>query len=524
MGQNSTIIMKHWMLTALLLPTIACAQKEFPKIWEAKFTVDADWKSCTDDLQYVIGGDMSEVEMLDGNTGKSLWTYNFKEKNGVKKCENMKMDDASGTLEVTLQQNGKDAPLETFHLDFRTGQPVGESELTQREVKIKTRVRRQGWCHDEATDTWVETSYDSKLFMNAGGGTKLNITVEASGGNKWKANFTGKVVRHLNNDMLPSSEGQVILSVTSGQGKVFVVYEGITCIDITTGKILWTTTFDNVQISGGLKIVQEIGRSAMPLIAADGVYVCDFTKGERTIKKLDLATGAVIWSADKLKQNDIVSKLILDGGNLIARFGGLIRIEEYIPGMNGNPSVYKVKYSFEGSSALHAFDAATGRPTWDTEAMELGDNFKKSECTVYGSPGRVYACGDKNIYIFESATGKVLNQAGYDTKAIGKASALYPFHEAIMIEGEKGVAQVDAELAPKYATNTGKCLMTEFEGDAFIVWTGKKPDERNEFVRLDPATGTIMGNMSDCRWPHFDTTGDRFVMFDGKKAMMYRTN
>ncbi|MEO5585130.1 MAG: PQQ-binding-like beta-propeller repeat protein [Flavobacteriales bacterium] len=523
--------MKHWILTALLIPSIASAQKEFPKVWETKFNVDVAWKSYTDDLQYVIGGDMSEVEMLDGNTGKSLWTYNFKEKNGVKKCESMKMDDASGTLEVSIQKKGKDAPLETFHLDFRTGQPVGDSELSQREVKVaksKSKGMRpaayQSSCTDEATNTTLDLSYDAKRFMSAKGGTDLNLTVTASGGNTWNTSFTGKVVRHLNNDMLPSNEGDVILGVTSGHGKVFVIYEGITCLDIKTGKVLWNTTFDNVQTSGGLKVTQEIGRSAMPLVAADGVYVCDFTKGERTIKKLDLTTGSVIWTADKLKKNDIVSKLILDGGNLVARFGGLIRVEEYIPGMNGNPDVYKVSYSFEGSSALHAFDAATGKPTWDTEAMELGDNFKKSECNIYGTAGRIYACGDKNIYIFDASTGKILKQAEYNAKTIGKATALYAFNGAIMIEGEKGVAQMDAELTPKFATNTGKCLMTEFQGDAFIVWTGKKPEERNEFLRLDPVTGTIMGSISDCRWPHFDPTGDRFVMFDGKKAMLYRTN
>lgn len=521
--------MKHLMLAALLIPGIATAQKEFPKVWEGKFTVDANWKGFTEDLQYVLGGDLTEVEMLDGNTGKSLWIYNFKEKNGVKKCESWKMDDESGTLEVAVQQKGKDAPLETFHLDYRTGQPVGESELTQREakkkaVKFKSRRVVQSLTWDEATDTYVHLSYDAKRIMSAMGGTNLDITVRASGGNAWETSFTGKVVRHLNNDMLPAEEGDVILRVTSSHGKVFVIYEGITCLDLATGKVLWNTTFDNVQTSLGLKVKQEIGRSAMPLVAPDGVYLCDFTKGERTIKKLDLNTGAVIWSADKLRKNDIVSQLILDGGNLIARFGGVIRIEEYIPGTNGNPDVYKVSYSFEGSSALHAFDAATGKPAWDTEAMELGDNFKKSECAVLGTPGRVYACGDKNIYIFEAASGKVLGQAGYDTKAIGKATALYSFNGSIMMEGEKGIAQVDLELAPKFATNTGKCLMTEYQGNAFIVWTGKKPEERNEFVRLDPATGTIMGGMRDCPRPHFDTTGDRFVKFDGNKAMMYRTN
>ncbi|MBK7110865.1 MAG: hypothetical protein IPH60_00225 [Flavobacteriales bacterium] len=64
-----------------------------------------------------------------------------------------------------------------------------------------------------------------------------------------------------------------------GPRPVFVVYEGITCLDLGTGKVLWSTTFDNTETSLGLKAKQVIGRAAMPLPAADGVYVCDFSKG-----------------------------------------------------------------------------------------------------------------------------------------------------------------------------------------------------------------------------------------------------
>ena len=171
---------------------------------------------------------------------------------------------------------------------------------------MRSRAVNQSSCTDVASNTVVDVGYDAKRFMNAKGGSELNITVEASGGHAWKQNFTGRVVRHLTNNYLPADEGDVILSITTGQGKVFVVYEGITCLDLVTGKLLWSTTFDNVETSGALKVKQEIGRAAMPLIAADGVYICDFSKDERSIKKLDLATGAVIWTADKLKKDDIV--------------------------------------------------------------------------------------------------------------------------------------------------------------------------------------------------------------------------
>ncbi|MBK7110863.1 MAG: hypothetical protein IPH60_00215 [Flavobacteriales bacterium] len=75
-----------------------------------------------------------------------------------------------------------------------------------------------------------------------------------------------------------------------------------------------------------------------------------------------------------------------------------------------------------------------------------------------------------------------------------------------------------------YATNTGQCLLTEMRGDAFIVWTGKKADDRNEFIRFDPSTGAIMGKLEGCYRPRFDFSGDRFVRFDNPKVMLYRTN
>ncbi|MBK6883451.1 MAG: hypothetical protein IPH05_11000 [Flavobacteriales bacterium] len=55
--------------------------------WEGKFSVDPRWNAVSPDLAYVVAGDMEEIEMLDGTTGKALWKYNFREKHGVKQCE-----------------------------------------------------------------------------------------------------------------------------------------------------------------------------------------------------------------------------------------------------------------------------------------------------------------------------------------------------------------------------------------------------------------------------------------------------
>ena len=57
-----------------------------------------------------------------------------------------------------------------------------------------------------------------------------------------------------------------------------------------------------------------------------------------------------------------------------------------------------------------------------------------------------------------------------------------------------------------------------------IVWTGKATDDRNEFIRFDPAAGKVMGQVEDCPRPRFNGTGDRFARFVGPKVTMFRTN
>ena len=56
---------------------------------------------------------------------------------------------------------------------------------------------------------------------------------------------------------------------------------------------------------------------------------------------------------------------------------------------------------------------------------------------------------------------------------------------------ESGFARLSADLAPVYATNTGKCLLTEMRGDAFIVWTGKGMSARKIFVN-DGSITTVL--------------------------------
>ncbi|MBP8822921.1 MAG: PQQ-binding-like beta-propeller repeat protein [Flavobacteriales bacterium] len=526
--------MRTLLSVLLLCPFTLLAQQEFPTVWQSEFTLASGWNATTPDLAFVIGGDATAVAVLDGATGKQLWGIKFKEKYGVKECEDWNADHETETVKVELQKE-KNGPTTIVYLDYRTGAEVGSDQLParkkaahQRKTSAVARGQRihHSACFDAASSTTVSLEFDDRLLKSAMGGTKLNLTATASGGHNWTTSFEGKVVAHLVHDMLPAEEGPVILNVLTAHGKVLVVYEGVTCLDLATGQVLWNTSFDYTGTSVGLKAKQEIGRAAMPLITADGVYLADLSKGQRTMKKLDPNTGAVLWTADKLDEDDIVSELLVAGGNLVARFGGVVRYEIFVPNPNGGvgDGTYKVEYAFEGKTSLRAYDAATGKALWNTDAMDLADNFKKGECNILSDGTQIQALGEKNIYVFDAATGKVMQQVDYNSKTIGKALRCYPYNGLLLIEGEKGIAAMGPDLHLKYATNTGKCLLSELRGDAFIVWTGKEPGDLNQFIRFDPATGAVLGKLEGCYRPRFDSTGDRFVRFDKDKVILYRTN
>ncbi|MBK7113773.1 MAG: hypothetical protein IPH60_15185 [Flavobacteriales bacterium] len=125
----------------------------FPMVWEGKFSVDPRWNAVSPDLAYVVAGDMEEIEMLDGITGKALWKYNFKEKHGVKQCEDWIAHHDTETIEVITQKD-KNAPREVNYLDYRTGQVVAESQLAARNRDRGT-LKRSGFVPKRINKTEV---------------------------------------------------------------------------------------------------------------------------------------------------------------------------------------------------------------------------------------------------------------------------------------------------------------------------------------------------------------------------------
>jgi len=520
------ILLLLLLYSAVLLP----AQSEFKKEWEIKVSVDPRWNESMNDLSLVLVGDLSEIQMLDGQTGKVLWNFNAKSKLGVKTLEDwFFLRDIEGEPVKIIYKKPKEDKNTILFLDPRTGEIA--ANYTQESLKNKVEkpskndsklVNAQS-IFDDASQTSFEIFYSDKKIKSAmGKGTELDISILAMGQNVWTSELKVRAVRHLNQDLLAKDEPEMMIGLMVMNNKVLVISEGIIALDIKTGAEQWRSTFDNVQTSVGLKVEQQIGRSAMPTASKDAIYISDFSDNVKSIKKLDLATGNQLWTGNKFKSGDVVSQMIAFDNVLVAKFGGLIRVEKFIPNANGGigDGTYKIEYVYEGESEIKAFDAASGKELWTASGI-TGQTLKKAQTGILKDGNKLIFCTDISLIVLDPLTQKILSETPLNSKAIGVVQYLFKHANSYIIEGTSGIQSVSDSGTLNYATNTKKCLYTEFRGDAYIVWIGKEIEDRNEFIRFDLASGKILGTLKGCYYPRFDYSGDYFVRFNGEVITKY---
>jgi outer membrane protein assembly factor BamB len=511
----------------------AFSQPEFKKEWEAKANVKNVWNACNEDLSLILMGDLKVIQMFDGITGKPLWKFSAKEKLGVKTLKDWYfLTTKEGEPVQLIYKKNKEKDNTILFLNPRTGEinsTVTEEVLVEKRSKpvkkakvVRSKAVFAEETYDEESDTYLEIGYKDKMIKSAMSGTMMELTINASGGYTWSTTIKGKCVRHLCDNLLSADESDMMVTIMASHGKVFVIYEGISVLDLKTGKVLWTTTFDNVVSSAGLKATQEIGRSPLPVADDEAVFICDFSKGEKAIKKLDINTGNLIWKSEKISGNDVISALFVMEHTLIAKFGGVIRKEKYIPSNEG-PGTFQVKYAYEGTSEIRAYNVTNGKQVWNSDKISDDDKFSRSECTLSQDGNKLLACSNKNLYVIEPQTGKVISKTEFGTKQIGKPQYISLYDGYYIVEGEKGIASITQAGVKNYSVSTGKRLFTEFRGDAFIVWVGKSVDQMNQFVRFDLTTGKILGKEKACFKPRFDKTGDYYVKFDKQKITKLKT-
>ncbi|CAG0988148.1 hypothetical protein FLAV_02152 [Flavobacteriales bacterium] len=532
------------VITYITIHASLFCQPSFQKKFESTFPVNTKWRVHNNKLTIAIAGDLQELAGIDLITGKLLWSFSFKDKLGIKKVNdwNLNKDNNVVTIkydsdikgkEITKWINAHDGNIldENAYAEIKTNKKKNNTPLAEenskkeyKTTKKKGKIKKTSLKHN---GNLIQISFDKKLLTGAIKAKNTKATITCSGKSNWTKEIDVQVIRPLCSISFSSSMfGEDFLEITAYKDKLFVLYEGITVMDINSGDVVWSAGFSNSYFDFGIfKSVQELGRAAWPLPHEDFVYVVDLNDYERCIKKLDINTGALIWRSEKFSKGAVIPELLIEKNILLVKCGGKIEKQSYIPGVEGRPDVCKKEFKYSGDFGLKALDINTGKTVWQTfNNKELEDKFSSQITNMLVYDSKVYIGSDKNIFCFESSNGKVLFKIKASDWKIGKPYEIWDYDEQLIIQSEKGLSSINLlNGSQNWVTKTKLCLSSFFVGDAFFVINGKSEEEQNAFIRLDINSGKILGNITKTTYPYFTEDGEEFIKYDGQKVLRYKT-
>ncbi len=514
------------------------AQKEFTKLYEVKCPISVDLWYSRSDQGLIIAGNESGLWAIDGVTGKQLWQVEHKILFGVKKCEDWEYEEDYAAVKVELKGDKK-GENKIVYLDEVTGALISE-EVKSRKSNVSVRpslslnLPKKEWVGKEklrvnGRNIILQLSYESPAINSSfKRNKKFPISVSCSGEYNWTSNVEGSFLRSIcdNGAVFDVTYGDFITIHAEGN-YVFVIYEGISVLDIKTGKLLWETSYEFATFDFGMaKHEMIIGRAPLPVMDGNGVYVADLSKDVRSIRKFDLATGKVLWQSEKLDKDAIITQMLVVNGVLAVRNGGAVVKQQLFMDLNtGNYKECRTGVTNEGDFSLNAYDANSGKMLWEGKKQKsLGDKFKN--ITNLLSDGTyLYVSSNDNLFCLDAKTGESKMKTDVAKMKIGDITSLSFYKDDILIHGNKGVARIGkTDGTVKYATVTEKNLGEFYEGDVFYIYTGEKPEKRNEFIRVNLETGAIEGKIKDTPSPYFTFDGNEFVKKKDQTFYRFKTN
>jgi|GEM_PF-5348441 outer membrane protein assembly factor BamB len=541
-------------LSASILSISSFAQKipDLEPTVKAKFPFKIEFKfnDFNYDLSHIYGENGKEVALMDLNSGTPIWHIKAKEL-GVKDeiylnlkrpghCEiktrgqnpkSFLVDTKSGKLIENEKDSwfGKLSLAEQSNLEARQEELFQASRTQEGDNFMQFDCPSCGRKEAEWNNLKLELDYPSES-KTSGFGSKKEISVTATRPDKskaWKVAFKGEIVRPLCYDFANSGslfgKNQVSLQIVGD--KALVMFEGLACIDLNEGKLLWQTDLENADLSIGLKAKQILGMAGRPLIAGNSLIIADLTKGNRTIKKIDLNSGQVIWASEKLKSDDVVPQIHQSGNLVICQIGGQIERQEFITGPSGySASTCKAFQYLTEDNDLMALDLESGKTIWRAKDQfkAYKDKFEKLAISRVVN-GQLVVLTDENVLLLNLQTGSLIKKLAFKELRVGELrNAVVMPDGDLFINATEGVARVSPQAEKKYAINTGANLHIKTERKGIIrVFTDNSSatNNYNEFVLMDSANGEVFGKVEDIPFPYFDSDMTCFIAFDGKATI-----
>lgn len=287
----------------------------------------------------------TNILAVDRSSGNELWESKLVKGKGLQVVASP--DEGLLVLVTIRKPHGDDKGL---FASILPGKGLGAGfDRKPRINLLDLRTGRKLWDREFESDVQLRPSLDAEL---------------ASGGGKRKER--------------PFDLGLYQLPVIDN-GQVFVMYRGLTCYDVQSGKKLWNRSYD---VREGELALSD----AEPIIDDRIVY----TSGEGRIRAIDRATGKELWKSDDY---GVVPELFIDDRAVYGRLGGRFF------------KILDEEWTWKGSYGAVAIDRRTGKKLWKY------DSGNDSVTNLAIVADRVWLGDEEHLVGLDRATGsRVINE------------------------------------------------------------------------------------------------------------------
>ena len=519
--------------------TAAHAQDEMKSVWEIKLEHKAEKNELEEESSRIISSSEKEMTLLDANSGKTIWTKEFKSlSNGlIKKVDERIPMWAANVIFLFDRKGGSD---QMVVIDASSGNMLWSSdkyegvtagsvayipELSMFAIAskkafhmIKAKTGEEIWetqgfkgglatyVYNSADNTITALNYNpaaagesmlgglGKVFASMGAfKSQLTKFSVKNGDIIWQTDIKGAVDKEI------ATRRILAKMKLLGNDKLMLTLKGLQVYDFNNGSLIWGVTHNEEvmkKINSGIpsgyqgqKVVRSAvyGAIAEPLFDGNDVYVFDMQdKSNQYVNKYDINTGKLLWKSKELKKLTIAPNMYKVGNRIIIQIGGWAQVQAIVEqksdaGFGMSISTYKrVKYYKEfGTYGVEALDATNGEFIWRSE------RFAKGVTNAFIHNNDLVVASGKELYNLNPETGEEKYEVSVKDDDIKQTEQIFKLGDDAIIVCSKGVSShAVSDGKTKWTVKTKKGdLTTVNNGMAFYA------TEKSDQVVIDLSTG-----------------------------------
>jgi len=506
-----------------------------------------------------------KIDFVNVTTGDVIWSKAFDISGKAREFNCFIMEYYNLVKVIT----GKDSEI---YLTTNTGDEVSDIESYYDKKKALKNASRATYLEIPEKNCYVIMKGKESIVLDILG----IIGGAGTGAQSWKMKFsayemgTDRLLWEKEHFIAQSADWityEPYVVMMYANGKLFVEHEpnlktnsGLTVLDINTGEKSWECNYTTSSMKGLMTTVLTPFPSPDPVVSNGSVYVVD--NFYKKLVSYSLETGKKQWESEKMPTVQKIPAAILTDGVLILPLGAAERkiqktesVNEYCFGYHNsrvrvvcsgsgkNKKQYTYKYIYDDKDVygICAYDPSTGKTLWSNEtiAKAAKDKFTFVAATQLVN-GKLYCATNKNLFILDPKSGKVLGSAPVSKEKVGDIWGMTYFEKQnqFVLNCVKGIVKVDAATAQVLGSlktpNVNGLAVSElmFADDAYsdyaIFTKGDvKKMEYKEFAAINLENMTVRGiYAADVLFydnPHFAEGGEKFFVADGKKVTLYST-